>query len=134
MITELRGAVAQLLTGVSWPVHRWLPDDVAELPCIGVTRPSLSPDDAAPGAIITGAVPVMVVGSRLNDTSAQADLDTTTDEIIQRFGGLAKVIRIEDPLINSVRLDAVTPTTVTVAGQEYPAYDLTVVATLTGTC
>lgn len=127
MITQLRDAVAHHLDGSPWPVHRHLPDDVAEVPCIAVPRPRLFP---AEHTLVTGQVAVLVVGNRLNSRDAQVELDDITDLVIERFGGLAKSIRLEDPVLKRLLLQEVNPTTVGVAGQEFPAYALTIEATM----
>jgi hypothetical protein len=128
MLVEFRDVVAHHLAGSPWPVHRYLPDDVAEVPCIAVPRPRLSPgSDSLP----VGALTVLVVGNRVGNQSAEDELDEITDLVIARFGGLAKSVRLESPTLPRMTLDDVSPTTVTVAGQTYPAYALTVGALFT---
>lgn len=130
MIVELRAAVAHHLDGSPWPVHKYLPDDVGALPCIAVPRPRLSPTEAN---LSMGELPVFVVGSRITNDDSQAELDSVTDTVVQRFGGLGKTVRLESPLINRLLLTDVSPTTLIVAGADYPAYTLTIQATFT-TC
>jgi hypothetical protein len=128
MIREVRDVVAGHLLGSAWPVHRYLPDDVAELPCIAVPRPRLTPGDKA---MITAAVVVLVVGRRLNDDDSQAELDDVADLVIERFGGITRSIATEHPLVRRLVCDDVTPNTTVVAGLDYPAYALTITAHMT---
>ena len=129
MIREVRDVIAHHLAGSPWPIHRYLPDDVAEVPCIAVPRPRLTPSDAT-SSLVDASVGVLVVGGRLNDHDGQAELDDVTDLVISRFGGITKGVRPEHPLVQRLVVDDVLPTTVTVAGLMYPAYALTVTATL----
>ena len=132
MIQLFRDTVVHHLEGSPWPVHRTLPDDVAEVPCIAVPRPRLLPDSTT-NTLITGLCIVLVVGNRINNADAQNELDDVTDLVIDRFGGLAKSIRLEDPVIKRLVLQEVNPTTVLVAGNEYHAYALSIEATM-ATC
>src|SRR5882672_4886077 len=131
MLSQLREIVAHHLDGSPWPVHHYLPDDVAEVPCIAVPRPRLFPGEQN---LITGTLVVLVVGNRLNTTDAQAELDQVADLVVGRFGGVAKSVRPESPTVLRLVLDDVSPTTVLVAGQEFPVYALTVTATITPDC
>lgn len=130
MLREFRDVVAHHLVGSSWPVHRYLPDDVAEVPCIAVPRPRLTPGPGTP-SIPAGALIVLVVGRRMNDDDAQAELDEVADLVVARFGNLAKSVRLEDPLIPRLVVDDVSPSTVTVAGLDYPVYAVTIAASFT---
>jgi hypothetical protein len=129
MISETRQALYDHLVPLAQPpsgpsvsealaLRRWLPEDVTELPCAVVGRPTAVRSREA-AAIFDLLTPVYVIGRRLNDDDAQAELDIYTDlvfgRLTQPISGLAG--RTE------LRLD---PSTVQIAEQTYPDYIITV--------
>ena len=120
MIVEFRRAVFDALGSTSIPVHEWLPDDVAHLPCHVVGRPAVR-ESGTPG-VMTLELAVTLLGRRVSDEDAQAQLDALADELLKVLGG-TKVRRVNDIYLRDVTLD---PATVTVAGSEIPAYIATV--------
>lgn len=128
MIVEARAAVAHHLDGSPWEVHAFLPDDIGALPCIAVLRPHLSPGEQR---LTNAAVTVLIVGRRVGNDDAQAELDQVTDTVIARFGGLNHAVYLESDLIHRLALTDVAPRTVTVSGTDYDAYALTLDATFT---
>jgi hypothetical protein len=108
MITEIRQMIADALASAPWPVHPFEPDDVNELPCYVVSRPSLTFDvlDA------TATVPVYAIGRRLNDAESQAELDAATDAAWEALLG------------PSIGVVAVIPTERIAASVSRPAYRL----------
>lgn len=132
MLGPFRDAIEVVLAGAPWTVHRYLPDDVGDLPCIAIMRPSLSVGD--PSTVVDGECPVLVVGSRLGDYSAQRDLDAVTDAVIERLGAIARPLTLEGSPVMRLALDAVSPTSVVVGGSEYPAYELTLTAVINPGC
>lgn len=128
MIVGFRRVVYDLLREkTSIPVYRYLPDDVAHLPCHVVGRPALR--EGLTPAVGTLELTVNLVGRRLNDDDAQAELDALADELVAALGGTRNV-QVDGSYLRATSVD---PATVTVAGQEYPCYLLTV-NTETVTC
>ena len=121
-IAPVRRAVAKLLeVEGSVPVYAYLPDDPAHVPCYVVGRPSINESDLA--AVMTVTLDVMVLGRRLADEDAQAELDTLGDEAFDIVGGTRGVKVLDAQLL---RCTNVRPLAVFVAGTEMPAYALTV--------
>lgn len=117
MISDARQAVYDVLFAASSSldveVHRFLPDDVNSVPCLVVGRPTISPGSQS--TIYDVDVPVYVVGRRLDDESAQEDLDRLADGVFSILAG-----RVPG-LFGGVELRA-DPQTSTVASNEVPVY------------
>lgn len=129
MIADARAIVTLLLAdafGQSYPVHGWLPADTSELPAIVVGRPTLTPDPTLPTAVAY-TFPVMVVGRRINDDDAQAQLDETTDEVVAALKGFVGGL-VLGPL-SRVAVASVEPDLASIAGDEYPSYRIVLAAT-----
>lgn len=121
MIVEFRRAVTELLARTSSvPVIGYLPDDVAELPCLVVGRPSIQ--ETATPALMRLSLDVSLLGRRVSDNDSQAELDALADQMFTNLGGTRNVKR--NDLI--MRCTLILPATVIVAGSEYPAYLATV--------
>ena len=128
MLVGFRRAVYDLLREkTSIPVFRYLPDDVAHLPCHVVGRVGLRP--AGTPAVGVLELTVNLVGRRISDDDAQAELDALADELIAALGGTRQVV-VDGGALWATGVD---PGTVVVAGQEFPAY-LATVNTETLTC
>ena len=120
MIVEFRRAVYDALGSTSVPVYWWLPDDVAHLPCHVVGRPSVR-ESVTPG-VATLELPVTLLGRRVADEDAQAQLDALGDELLKVLGG-SKNRQVNGLFLRCTVLD---PATAFVAGVEIPAYVATV--------
>ena len=93
-----------------WSVHSTRPDDVTDVPCVVVDRPTVTSD--VQHHVFT--TPVVVIGRRDNTTDAQQELDDAAVRVAFLITGPDyAVTRIE-------------PSTATVADQTYPSYTLTV--------
>jgi hypothetical protein len=97
------------------------PDDVACLPCYVVGRPAAR--ESSTPAVMTMTADVRVVGRRMNDADAQAELDTLADELFAILGG-TRVVNIEG--VGRLACRSFIPDTVFVAGLEYPSYRMSV--------
>jgi hypothetical protein len=120
MITEFRRAVYDALGSTSIPVYLWLPDDVAHLPVHVVGRPAIRESGTA--AVLTMELGVTLLGRRISDDDAQAELDALADELMKTLGG-TRSREVGGMHLRCVGMD---PGTVTVAGSEIPAYVATV--------
>lgn len=121
-ITDLRRALTGLLREeCSIPVYGWLPDDVAHLPVLVVGRPSLR--ESILPTVMRQECDITLLGRRINNEDAQAQLDALADETLNALGGTAGTKILESHL---VALTVEVPATVLVAGNEYPAYLFTV--------
>jgi hypothetical protein len=118
VIVENRRRLFDLIDGQGLlPCHLFLPDDVAELPCIVVSPPTLrESNDAA--VIMELGFDVFVLGRRIGDDDSQAELDDYADKVITILGGT----RGRD----SFAVTGATPQLVTVAGNDVPGYSLAV--------
>jgi hypothetical protein len=120
VIAEFRQGVAALLDSQRLlPLHRYLPDDVAELPCIVVGPVSV--DDGEPG-LFELQLDVFVCGRRLGDDDSQIELDDYADDVVTILGGT------QGRQLFSVT--SATPQLVTVSGVEIPTYAITVETTV----
>ena len=113
MIAEPRSVIFDYVDSLTTEaVFHWFPDDVGEVPCVVVGRPTLrfvSMQGAA-------TFPVIVVGRNLTD-DAQAELDTLTDELAgQLFKGVPGL---------TVRVIAVDPAVESIGGSDFPVYVIT---------
>jgi hypothetical protein len=120
MIVEFRRAVYDALGATSVPVYQWLPDDPAQLPCSVVGRPAVR--ESMTPAVATLELSVNLLGRRIADADAQAELDALADELLKALGGT----RNRDVNGLHLRCTGLDPGTVLVAGQEIPAYLATV--------
>jgi hypothetical protein len=110
MITETRALVAATLAeGLEWPVHPYKPDDIGEVPCVVVDRPSVAIDVQ----LGVSTVPVLVLGNRNNTQEDQAQLDAVTDRVVTILKG------------PDISVDRVEPITAQVAELLHPAYRVT---------
>jgi hypothetical protein len=123
MLADTRTAIFDHLAGwpslADVPVLGVLPDDINEVPCVVVGRPSLSPSpEVAIDQIDTG---VFVVGRRINDTAAQPELEQLADQVLLAL--YAPLVAVPGGAAFELRAD---PQTVTVAALEHPCYLVTV--------
>src|SRR5262245_20718631 len=113
----MRSVVGDLLAGrSSAPVYTFLPDDIAELPCLVVGRPTMRESRTA--GVSTQTLTVTLLGRRISDEDSHFELDTLGDELYANLGGTKSVHHGRLHL----RCTLFVPGTVTVAGQEMPAY------------
>jgi hypothetical protein len=120
-IVPFRRIVSNVATEAgSVPVYRYLPDDVAHLPCIVVGRPTIR--EASQPAVMTLTLDVTLLGRRISDEDSQAELDALGDQLFEMFGG-TRGLKVDDGHLHCTNL---RPGTVAVAGQEMPAYIVTV--------
>lgn len=126
-ISDLRSAVAfQLRLEVRQaPTHTYLPDDVTHLPVVVVGRPSLRETDTS--TVMRQELDVTVLGRRINDDDAQAELDAVADETLDALGGTSGV-KLSGGSLDGRLLALISerPGVVLVAGSDYPAYLFTV--------
>jgi len=117
MIRELRQKVADELKsmGSEWPVYPYKPDDVNEIPCFVVDRPTLTVD--VQHYIFTTSV--IVIGRRDGTEDAQSELDETTSWALKMLPGPELAVQRVDPIV------------ATVAEYSYPAYQITVACGVT---
>lgn len=119
-ITDLRRDVRDLLrTGCSVPVYGYLPDDVAHVPCIAVGRPSAR--DSGTPAVMTMTLEATLLGRRISDEDAQAELDALADELFD-VAGCTRGVKIGTTDPRMVSCHGFRPGAVSVAGLDYPAY------------
>lgn len=116
MITHLRETIGAALATDDGPsVHTVKPDDVTDVPCFVVDRPSIALDVQHQ----TITCPVVVIGRRDGSAESQQQLDAWVWWAMRRIAG---------PDMAVVRVD---PSTATVAEQTYPSYTVTVMSGLT---
>lgn len=129
MISDYRSAVFDFLAAqadlADLTPHRYLPDDVNEVPALVVGRPSFFPTRDANVAAID--VPLYVVGRRLNDDGAQEELDAWADRVLVHAHRRIPGVQVA----TGVRA---TPETVQVAGQDFPAYLITLTTQQAAPC
>ncbi len=134
MLALMRAAVTTVAQAVpDAVVWSTLPDDPAELPCIVVGLPQLGPESET---VFDARVDVYVVGSRSGASGCEDELITLADAVLDAFGGSKGVNTGHDTDAGEVGVLAVDTTRSTrleIGGQQYPAYALTVAASLT-TC
>lgn len=120
-VADVRRTVYDLIyTKSPIPVYQWLPDDVAHLPCYVIGRPSLR--ESTVSAVLRCELDVTLLGRRVRDDDAQAELDAYADELVTMLGGTRNVRQGDSQL----RCTLLLPGTVIVAGNEHPAYIATV--------
>ena len=110
MIRQVRHLIASSLDGAEWPVYDYKPDDITQLPCVVVDRPTIAVDVQW----YTATVPIVVIGLRDGSEGSQTDLDDMASAIAGMLAG-------PDLAVNSIE-----PATATVAEMTYPAYQITV--------
>lgn len=106
MIAEIRAMLARSLSTLDWPVYQYKPDDLNEVPCFVVDRPSVDVDVQT----YIARCAVLVIGRRINDDDAQEELDRVTE---------AAMLAIRGPDIN---VSTVEPVVAMVAELTHPAY------------
>jgi hypothetical protein len=113
MFVEERRLLFELIDGQKWlPCHHFLPDDVAELPCVVVGPPSAEPGDVRTSWDID--TDVFVLGRRYGDEDSQHELDQYARELANILFGA------------NLNVQSIQPRLVTVAGQDIPGYVATV--------
>jgi hypothetical protein len=116
-IAPFRACVQSLVEDrASVAVYSYLPNDVAELPCYVVGRPSVR--ESGQAAVMTLTLDVTLAGRRISDEDTQAELDVLADELFDLLGGTRSVVVDGGHL----RCTGITPGTVVVAGLETPTY------------
>lgn len=128
MLVEFRAAVYAQLTDPpsTFTVHPRIPDDIAELPCIVLGRPSAVADIT--DNVFAPTLDVIVVGNR-TDPEGEAELRQLTDDVFGLLGGTRGTRHGSTYLTPQ----SVNPSFVTVAGLERPAYNIAVDSAFT-TC
>jgi hypothetical protein len=97
-------------------VYGYLPNDVSELPCYVVGRPSAR--ESGQPAVMTLTLDVTLPGRHIFDEAAQAELDVLADELFDLLGG-TRSVAVDG---GHLRCTGINPATVSVAGLETPAY------------
>ncbi len=124
MIVEFRDAVRGLLETQSVvPVVEFVPDDVANVPCVIVGRPDVSEGDTA--TLFDLDLDLWVIGNRNVVGGTGRQLDEMADAILATFGGTRSTS------FNGVPLQAtsVSARTVDIAKYTYPCYNITIETT-----
>jgi hypothetical protein len=127
VIAETRSSIAEhlrttpSLAGVT--VLDQMPDDLNDVPCLVVGRPSIAPGRES--QVDEVETVVFVVGRRLSDSGAQPELDALADAVYA--AAFARIVGL--PGIGSIEVRA-DPNTTAIAGVEHPVYlvSLTTVA------
>lgn len=124
MLSDFRSATHRLLVEQDLlPVREFVPDDLAELPCIVLGAPSLGDGDEQGTYDLT--LPVYVVGRRFGDDDAQDELTRYTDQTITIFGGT----RGRRAHHHNFAVVAASPEVRSAGGTDVPVYLLTVTST-----
>lgn len=110
MISHVRQMVASNLDKADWPVYSFKPDDMENVPCVVVDRPTVEINVQ----LHTVTVPVIVIGRRDGTEEAQRELDDAASTVARMMAG---------PDFDVQRID---PITAVVAELTYPAYQITV--------
>lgn len=123
MLAELRAAVVAVLKDkLALPIWDIIPDDIAELPCIVVAMPGARETSTA--VIFDVTLDVVVIARRQQAGGNEVELVTLADEVWTTLGATRGVRHEPGDLVIAVtRLD---PRTITIAGQECPAYIISV--------
>jgi len=111
VIHEIREMIAANLASAPWSVYSYKPDDVTDVPCVVVDRPSVDVNVQHH----TFSTPVVVIGRREGSEDAQVELDEVTSEVSRLLAG---------PELAVMRIE---PATAAVAELVHPAYRITVV-------
>jgi hypothetical protein len=123
LLAEFRSAVVGVLNDkLPTPLAVWdsIPDDVAEVPCIVVARPSSRQTSTA--VVFDLFVDVIVVGRRQEAGGSEAELVDLADDVWTVLGGT----RGTKPEGYDLGVVTVDPRTVTIAGLDVPVYVLAV--------
>jgi hypothetical protein len=119
---DVAQALVEALETVDGLRATWYVSDAARPPVAVVAQPEIDYTDSTAGFCAAAwTFPVTVVVTRNNDRDAQRDLSRFVNEV-----ALALRDATPDGVLSIDPLDA-RPTTVTVSGQELPAYELRVV-------
>jgi hypothetical protein len=123
VIAALRRDLAELVRVAvpDLPVWEVLPEDVPQVPCAVIGRPSLVPDPDITTGVLASTV-VTVVGRRYTAEEPQTELDDTTWSVLAAFnyfGGL------RSSNFQRLVVSAVDPDLVAIAADEYPVYRIT---------
>lgn len=110
MIVEIREALAATLFDEPFDVYATKPDDIVDLPCVVVDRPTIEIN--VQHHVVTCSV--VVVGRRDGSDDAQTELDTTTDRTASAIAG------------PEFAVNRIEPATAVIADLTYPAYRITV--------
>jgi hypothetical protein len=106
IIGAVRDMLGKALSNLEWTVYTYKPDDVNEVPCYVVDRPTLAIDVQ----LYTVTCSVICVGRRLNDEDAQRELDDGCEDAMLALRG------------PDVDVSSVDPITVTIADLIHPGY------------
>jgi hypothetical protein len=116
MIGKLRTLMADPLTTPDGPsVYTYKPDDLNDVPCFVVDRPSIAID--VQHWTVTGQI--VVIGRRDGSADAQGELDELTAWAMGALAG------------PELAVQRVEPSTATVADHTYPSYTITVACGVT---
>lgn len=132
MLALLRAAVTTVVETVSDHVYPEIPDDPAELPCVVIGLPRLSPSTDS-DIVFDVRVDVYVIGSRSGGPGTEVELVELTDVVFGAFGGSRGVNTGSDTdagQVGVIAVDEARPTRLEIAGKQYPAYTLTVATDL----
>lgn len=133
MLAELRAAVTTVAQTVSDDVWPELPGDPNVLPCIVIGLPSLAPESET---VFDARVDVYVIAERTGGPGTEAELIELTDLVLAAYGGSTGHNTAKDTPpgeVGVIAVDSARPTRLEIGGQQYPAYVLTVAASL-GDC
>jgi hypothetical protein len=98
MIAQMRAMLAKSLSTLEWPVHHYKPDDINEVPCFVVDRPTVEVD--VQNYVVRCSV--IVIGRRINDEDAQGELDNVTEAAMLAIRGPEIDVSTVDPIIAMV--------------------------------
>ncbi len=132
MLALLRSAVTTVAQTVSDHVYPEIPDDPAELPCVVIGLPRLSPSSDSE-IVFDVRLPVYVIGSRSGGPGCETELVELTDVVFGAFGGSRGVNTGSDTdagQVGVIAVDDADPTRLEISGKQYPAYTLTVATDL----
>lgn len=101
-----REFLAAQLKGLDCPVWTFKPDDLTEVPCVVVDKPTLTINVQ----LMEVTCSVIVIGRRTNDEDAQTELDDLAE---------AAMLALRGPDVN---VSLVEPIQVTVAELNHPGY------------
>lgn len=130
MLALLRSAVATVAETVSDHVYSEIPDDPAELPCVVIGLPRLSPETEI---VFDVRVDVYVIGNGTGGPGTEDELVELTDVVFGAFGGSRGVNTGHDTdagQVGHIAVDEARPTRLEIGGKQYPAYSLTVATSL----
>jgi len=120
MIVEHRAALAALIGELPFPVHRTVPGDVAEVPCLVLGAPSVG-QDSRPG-ILSLTSNIYVIGRRVDVAERDDELEEMCDMLLIQLGGSHGVMH--DNL--GFSFETATAQTLSIAGVDFPTYVVTV--------